>query len=249
MFFVLHMIRSAAKEALRVCFLVLGKNKHDDRSFAMPQETIDVVSFMDKCNAPDCPFYANPGCEGACSQHVLAVCLKTVGCLRPRLPQDVLEVMATFLRDAHRSRLLSDDEIVSRLGLSARDVLVDGSWVEERLLWLRHHDLPLLHCDEVSEAAQILCMPVHQQLRVHDAQRLMMAVVERHPRSFTRIAIEKAIVRQTLHRGALSTSLFPVGLCYHGTSPLTTLSSVETLRRVACVGCHHRVIRDGGLEG
>ena len=159
---------------------------------------------MAVCTAKGCPFFANKGCETRCSEHARQ---KVVNLLfMMPLPSETLEMV--WRASGHeKRRTLTDDEIVHRLGLRPEDVLVPSELVTEKLQEIQHQ--------EIYFGSNLLAFPGTQKLRKQDAERLMVAVNLRHPVGF-HVETEKAIVRRTFHRGGLSQTLFPRGLCYEG---------------------------------
>lgn len=183
-----------------------------------------------RCLVNGCVFYANDGCFGTCSEHSIYKPVKILSFLRPRLPRDILDIIWEFSKN-NKAVPISDDEIITRLGIDAEQILVGRELIEERLLWLQHHDLPYLHCDNIQAGLDALQLPQNKKLRREDAIRLMTVIDQRNPSHFTRLAMEKAVVIKTLHRAALPADVFPIGLCYHGGKVLTNQTPIGVLRQ------------------
>jgi len=132
---------------------------------------------------------------------------------------------------APHSNVLTDDEIVARLGLDPFSVFVDTDTVQERLLWMRHPRHAAIVGDD---AEALLQFPPHKKLRKEDAERIMNCIHElgERGRFYDHISFENAIVQRAFHRGGLTRSLFPVGLCYYGTPPCTATMPVSQIRRI-----------------
>jgi hypothetical protein len=151
--------------------------------------------------------------------------------LTPSLPKEVLKIIFKMSYDP-KPAFLSENQILAILGRSANDVFVDSDLIDERILWLRHHNLPFLGCDDIYTATNLLQFPEKKFLRVEDAERIMVAIDLRHPFHHSRIAMEKAVVIKTLHRGVLPKSIFSVGLCYHGAPACTNKMSFECVQNI-----------------
>lgn len=182
------------------------------------------------CHVLNCPYYANEGCYGACSEHSKYKAIKIIAIKKPELPKEILNLFWEFYH-VH-SVAMTDDQIVARLGLNADDILVDTETVNERAVWLRHHHLPFLHCDNIEGALDVLSLPHEKRLRADDAQKLMVMIDLRHPSRWTRIALEKAIVMRTLNRGSLPRDMFSVGLCYYDRPMCMSNMSITMLRQI-----------------
>lgn len=182
------------------------------------------------CHVDACPFYANEGCYGTCSRHSIYKAVKILAIRWPALPKDVLNLVWDFSQT--ESVPMKDDDILAKLGLG-KDVLIEPRSVDERALWFRHtHHLPVLHCDNIRHAMEILNLPADRFLRSEDAQKLMIAIDLRNPERGTRIAMEKAIVIKTLHRAALPMEMFSVGLCYYGRPLCVSTMHMDTIREI-----------------
>jgi len=184
------------------------------------------------CITAGCPFFANEGCYGTCSLHSIYKPVKILSFMKPLLPKEVLDLIFKMSYDP-TPMFLSDNQILAILGKTADDVFVDPDLVNERILWLRHHNLPYLSCDDIHMASDLLQFPEEKFLRVEDAERIMVEIDLRDPfLHHSRIAVEKAVVLKTMHRGVLPRSMFPVGLCYHGAPGCTNKMSLECVRNI-----------------
>lgn len=142
------------------------------------------------CVSDGCSFYGTPEQGGRCSEH-------SDGQRAPRT-------------------LLNENDILRVLGKTAEEVFVEDAIYAERLFWIVHHGLPMIHCDDLESAEAVLGMPHGKALRVNDAIRMMNEIDKKNPFRYTRIALEKVLVIKTLHKTALPMDVFPVGICYHG---------------------------------
>jgi hypothetical protein len=184
-----------------------------------------------QCSVQDCVFFANEGCYGTCSRHSIYKPVKILSFMKPVLPKVILDFI--FEMSHNPSPLyLRDNEIVAILGKRPEDVFVDPDLVQERVYWLEHHDLPYMGCDAIEYAIGVLDFTEGKYLRVEDAERIMVAIDLRDPNRYPRIAMEKAVVIKTLHRGILPRSMFSVGLCYHGAPACTNKMSRECVRNI-----------------
>lgn len=177
---------------------------------------------LDPCTVPGCAFFANRGCESRCSAHARQ---KVVNLLfMMPLPSETLEMV--WRASGHeKQRTLTDDEIVQRLGVRAEDVLVSSELVTEKLQQIREFQ----GCFDTILTRDVF--DDHKKLRKEDAERLMVAVHLRFGGG-GHVQTQRAIVRRTFHRGALSQDLFSIGLCYEGTPVCHSKMTREQLRGI-----------------
>jgi hypothetical protein len=188
-----------------------------------------------QCSVDKCTFFANAGCDGACSQHSVTKVIEILSDLKPLLPENLIDAIIWKWSGHRVSPLLTDDEIVERLGLDPLTVFIDSDVVSERILWLRRSHI--FHWTTDAPQTALLAEEAGK-LRKEDAERLMIAAAEG---VCVRISFEREIVLRTFHRGALSTTMFPMGLCYHGQQACTPFMTNDELR---CV-----VLGEGGGGG
>ena len=190
-----------------------------------------------QCSVDRCPFFANEGCEGTCSKHAVPKRAQHLFQLQPRLPAEIVQ---TIWRTAApcKNDVLTDDEIAARLGLDPVEIFVDADTVRERLLWIRHQH----QHHHFMSGGDALQLPENKKLRKEDAERLMMAIDDS---ILCRQFFENALVMKTFHRGGLTKSLFPVGLCYYGTAPCLRTMPTSLIRRL--IVC--RNLAEGGGGG
>ena len=188
-----------------------------------------------QCSVDQCAFFANKGCEGVCSIHAWRKTAVLLHQLTPGLPQEMLQ-MIWKCTGPKKHRFLTDDEIAACLGLCPEKTFLPSSVIDERILWMRRAFVALPEArvgvlDFLDEAEHR-----YKKLRVADAERLMVALDLCQWSMVPRYELEKTIVIHTFHRGALQHSLFPVGICYHGTSPCTSSMTTQTIRRIILGG-------------
>ena len=176
---------------------------------------------LDPCTVQGCAFFANKGCETRCSAHARQ---KVVNLLfMMPLPSETLEMV--WRASGHeKQRTLTDDEIVQRLGLRGEDVLVSSELVTEKLQHIR--EFQGFFDNVLTDVFDDL-----KKLRKEDAERLMVAVHLRFGGG-GHVQTQRAIVRRTFHRGALSQDLFSIGLCYEGTPVCHSKMTRELIRGI-----------------
>ena len=183
---------------------------------------------MSTCSVERCSFFANEGCEGTCSQHAQGKCVVLL--YGTPLPSDVLYAIWKYT-GPETNKVLTDDEILSRLRWNPDSTFISSEWVTERLFFIRHMNYFLPPANTTKE---LFSFPEDKKLRKEDAERIMMMMDELMDkgRFFCRISVEKVIVQHTFHRGALDRSMFPVGLCYFGAPACTAKMTPEQIQNI-----------------